>query len=181
MTLNEIKGRCRIEDGHWIWTGAKCEGVPRIWAPDYTSKGGRMVAQTGRRAVWHVKTGAPIPAGHRVFGTCTEPCCLHPLHMACRPVSEQGAMVAASGKLKGRVTRIAANRAIGRKRSMVTPEQIAIIQSSSKTGIQLAQELGLTRQIVSKHRSGRVTAFDPVGGMFSGLLIASQYRQGAQP
>ena len=180
MTLNDIKGRCRVADGHWIWTGAKNEGVPRIWAPDY-SRGGRMAAQPGRRAVWHIKTGAPIPAGHRVFGTCSEPCCINPLHMACRTAAEQGVMVAASGKLKGRVARIAANRAIGRKRSMVTPAQIAIIQSSSKTGIQLAQELGLTRQIVSKHRSGRVTAFDPVGGMFSTLLIASQYRPGAQP
>lgn len=173
MKIEDIRARCRIEDGHWIWTGATSDGHARIWAPDYTLHAGEMRTQTGRRAVWHVKTGKPIAAGWRVFQTCTMPGCIAPHCVEARPVSKQGEIVAASGKLKGRISRIKANRATGRTRSHLTPELIAEIQGSNEKGQQLAARLDLCRTIISKVRRGKALAFEPVGGLFSGLLAAN--------
>lgn len=172
MIMDDIKGRCRIDEltGCWLWVGAKSEGWPRIWAPDYTNHGGELSTQTGRRAVWHIKTGQPIPNGWRVFGTCDSAVCLNPAHMVCEPTGAHGQKVAASGRLKGRITRITANRAAGRKRSSLTPELIQIIRESSETGVELQKRLGISRTTVSRVRTRKTLAFDPVGGVFTGLL-----------
>lgn len=177
MKLSQLRERCRVEDGHWLWTGATSDGgVPRVWAPDYT-KGGKMTSQTGRRAAWHLKHRKPLPQGWRVFATCTESACVNPAHSAARPVQEQGAIVAESGKWKGSVRRIAANRAIGRRRSSLTPELFETIKTSEKSGQQIARENGLCRTTVSRVRRGKATAFEPVGGLFTGLLRAAVHRE----
>jgi hypothetical protein len=173
MTLDDIRARCVIDNGCWLWKGAKSDGLPRIWAPDHTNHAGGMSSQPGRRAVHHVKTGQAIPAGWRVFGTCTSKLCVAPHHTDCKAPAEEGARVAASGKLKGQVKRIAANRAIGRKRSRLTAELIETIRTSRKSGQALSLETGLARQTISKARTGQALAFEPVGGLFTGLLAAN--------
>lgn len=172
MNIEQIKDRCRIDEftGCWLWTGAKSSGWPRIWAPDYTLHSGELRTQTGRRAVWHVKTGKPIPSGWRVFGTCQARNCVNPAHMICEPTAQQGQKVAASGKLKGNIRRITANRATGRKRSSLSPALIAEILESPETGLQLERRLGVSRTTVSRVRTRKALAFDAVGGLFSGLL-----------
>lgn len=175
-TVSDLRDRCRLVDGHWLWAGALSDGYPRIWAPEHTTRGGGLVTQTGRRAMWHVKTGQAIPTGWRVFGTCGERTCIAPDHMVCRPVAEQGAVVAQKGSLKGNVRRIVANRASGRQRSKLTPELIALIHASDKTGLQLARELQVAPQTISKARQGKALAFEPVGGLFTGLLAAPHRR-----
>jgi predicted DNA binding protein len=112
-----------------------------------------------------------------VFRTCNERTCINPEHLVCRPVAAQGALVAKSGKLKNNIRRITANRASGRKRSALTPEQIVYVRASAKTGLELAAEFGVSHQTISKHRSGQRTAFAPVGGIFSGLLAANDQRR----
>ncbi|MES2634041.1 MAG: hypothetical protein V4669_13790 [Pseudomonadota bacterium] len=175
MTLDDIKDNCRIEEGHWIWAGGLSGGLPTIHAPDYTRSDGRKQTQRGRRAVWHIKHKRAIPAGWRVFGNCEEALCVNPAHIECITEIEYGARVAASDKQKGRVQRIVANRAIGRKRSKVNPETIAYIRSSRKTGIALAGELNISPQTISKYRTGTApTSFDHIGGLFTGLLMAGK-------
>lgn len=174
-TIQEVKGRCRIDGQHWIWTGAMTEdGWPRICGPDHTNHAGKPTTQHGRRAVYHMASGKPIPSGWRVFGTCEERSCVAPNHLECKPVAERGAEVAASGAWKGRVARVAANRATGRTRSSLTPELIALIYSSTKKGTELAAETGLSRSTVSRVRTGKALCFEPVGGLFTGLLAANQ-------
>lgn len=170
MTLNDIKARCRIDGKHWIWTGARSQGYPRIWAPDYTLHDGKKRVQHGRRAVWHVKTGQPIPDGFRVFGTCDIDLCLAPGCMVCRAVAEQGALVAESGHLKGAIARITANRKIGRSRSVVTDEMRLEIIESEESGLALAARLGVSPQTISMFRTHQRPSFEPVGSAFSGLL-----------
>jgi hypothetical protein len=178
MSPEDLRERCRItDDGHWLWAGAVSDGYPRVWAPDFTRREGGMCTQTGWRAMWHVKTAKPIPNGWRVFRTCNERTCINPEHLVCRPVAAQGALVAKSGKLKNNIRRITANRASGRKRSALTPEQIVYVRASAKTGLELAAEFGVSHQTISKHRSGQRTAFAPVGGIFSGLLAANDQRR----
>jgi hypothetical protein len=169
--LSHVKERCFVEDGHWIWKGALSNKLPRLWAPDYTNHGGASSAQMGRRAVWHLKTGEPIPAGWRVFGTCDEPLCLNPAHMDCKTDAARGVEVAATGRLKGQVKRIMANRATNRKRSMVTPALVAEALASHETGVELAVRLGVGRHTISKIRvNGGMPSLAPVGSVFGALL-----------
>lgn len=170
MTLDDIKDRCVItETGCWHWKGALSNGKwPRIWAPNHTKEGSPMTAQPGRRAVWHVKTGKPIPDGHRVYGTCTDPKCMNPEHMACGPTSECGAHMTATGRHKT-VARTIANRENGGVRSSLNAELVAHIQTSTKTGRALAEELNIAESVVSRARNGRIVFFRPLGGPFSGL------------
>ena len=172
MTLDEIKGRCRIDEftGCWLWQGAVSDGWPRIWAPDYTGHAGALRTQTGRRAAWHIKTGKPIPAGWRVFGTCTARNCCNPAHMVCEPVAVQGQKVAASGKLKGNIVRITANRKTGRAKAAFDTETREAIRESEESGLALAARLGCSPQTISRIRNRRDVAFQPVGGMFTGLM-----------
>jgi hypothetical protein len=152
-TLNDIRDRCRVVDGHWIWVGAVSKGQARVWAPDITN-GGEMRSQPGPRAVWHAKTGEPIPKGMRVFCNCSEPRCINPEHIVCRTPEEQGGHVAASGKLKGLLTKIVANRKINQKRSKVTPEALDLILYSDLTGQEVSAETGICRSTISRIRRG---------------------------
>lgn len=172
MTLNDLRDRCFVEDGHWIWSGAFAGAVPRIWAPDYT-KGGKMTSQAGARAVWHVKTGKPIPAGFRVFRTCDRPGCIAPRCIACQDPTERGAEVAASDVLKGSVQRMVNSRKTGRARSKLSPQLIDQILTSPEKGYVLAGQLGLSKTTVSKVRKHRALSFQPVGGIFLGPIAAN--------
>lgn len=169
-TIDDIRGRCVLIDGHWLWKGALSEGWPRIAAPEFTKHEGRQISQHGRRAVWHILNRKAIPKGYRVWGTCSERTCLNPEHIALETTAERGRKVAKSGKLKGDLARIATVRKSARRRSGLTPELIDTIRMSPKTGRALTQELGLSRTVISKVRTGKTTAFTPVGGLFSGLM-----------
>lgn len=173
MTLDDIKARCHInDDGCWVWKGALSEKKwPRVWAPDHSKPGSPMRSQPGRRAVWNVKTGKPIPEGHRVYGTCECDQCLNPAHSKCGPTADLGKHIQATGKYKGSAKRIAANRATGRTRAKTTPEMLAEIRSSDLPGTVLSEELKVSRQIISKARKGTSgLCWEPLGGMFSQLM-----------
>lgn len=177
LMLSDVRGRCRLEDGHWLWAGAKSsDGYPRIWSPDFTRHKGKMRAQPGRRGVWHLAHQRAIPNGWRVFSTCRERLCVSPGHIVCEAVAKQGVKVAKSGRLKGVVARIVANRATNQRRSKLTRAIIEDIRSSPETGEALAARLGLGRQTISKVRRGAV-AFDAIGGVFTGLIAANEASQ----
>lgn len=169
MKLADIRDRCRLEDGHWIWTGASSRGTARIWAPDHT-KGGGMTSQPGARAVWHVKTGQPIPQGFRVFRTCDRRGCIAPQCLVCQPPAQRGQDVAASDTLKGSVRHRVNSRKTGRARSKLNPELIARIKTDPERGYVVARQLGLSKTTVSKVRKHGVPSFEPVGSPFAGLL-----------
>lgn len=169
-TLADVKGRCRVEGDCWIWTGAVSDGIPRVYAPD--AKDGKMRSQPGRRAVWIMKAGKAIPNGWRVFGLCDQKLCLNPAHLICEPTDRHGQKVADSGKLKGQIKRILANRATGRKRSKRSADLVTTVRTSEKAGTAIARELGVPPQWVSRVRTGKPTAFCPVGGLFTGLMGA---------
>ena len=176
-TLEEIRGRCVItDDGHWLWKGAlRPDGRPNIYAPDYTRAGGDMRTQCGMRAVWHCEHQKPVPEGFRVYGTCDEPACCRPAHIACTSEEDYGKWLQRTGKYKGQTNRILANRAIGRARSVVTPEIIEYIQTSPKSGLALAEELRISAATVSKARRGEIVVFQGrAGGMFSSLIASNQ-------
>jgi hypothetical protein len=170
-TLEEIYGRCVLDDiaGCKLWRGCTDKFGPRIYAPDMRH-GGQLKTQYGRRAVWQLVNKQPLPKGWRVFGTCGNPACLEYKHIEASTTAARGRKIAESGAQKGLMTRIVANRKIGKKRSVLTNELIAEIRSSPETGSQLVARLGIGRSTISKVRTGQATSFAPVGGIFTGLL-----------
>ena len=176
ITLKKIKARCDLIGGHWLWNGAVSGGVPNLWAPDYTAKGGENATQRGPRAVWHLKHRKPIPEGSRIFrkATCQEPLCVNPTHVECLPCKEWGARMADSGIWRGNLKRSIASRRTGRARSKLDAQKLEIMRNSpEKTGRTLARELNASRSAISRFRSGKALAFEPVGGLFTGLLMAA--------
>lgn len=171
-TIEDIQGRCFINDeGHWLWRGAvRPSGSPNILAPDYT-KGGAMTTQAGKRAVWHCVNQRALPAGWRVWGTCDEIACCNPEHVMAGNGRAYGDWVRRSGKLKGQINRILANRAINKHRSVLTPESLTHILASNQSGVKLAAELGISKSVVSKARRGQMVVVRPAG-MFSALMAA---------
>ncbi len=175
MNLEIIKNRCRVDDdGHWIWQGALSNGKwPRIFAPNLAKPGWPMETQTGRRAVWQMHTGMAIPDGWRVYGTCEYDQCLNPNCMKCGPASDWGQQLRVTQKYKGRANRQAASRSVGRRRSVLTEESYMEVLTSNESGRALARRLQVSEQTVSKARNGELVCFQPVGGLFSGLLAAN--------
>jgi hypothetical protein len=164
-TLSDIRDRCYVVDGHWIFKGAISSGQTRVHAPDY-SRGGGMKTQTGPRAVWHLKTGQPIPKGMRVFHNCQEPHCLNPEHLACRTEQEHGEYLRSTGKHKGLLSKIIANRKINARRTTVTPEALELILYSDLKGTEIHALTGVCRQTISRIRTGQ----SQIGaGVFNGL------------
>lgn len=175
-TLEEIKGRCVItDDGHWLWRGSlRRDGRPNIYAPDFTRAGGGLATQCGLRAVWHCVHQKPVPQGYRVYGACAEKACCNPAHIRCTSEVDYGAWLQRTGAFKGKTARILANRAINRHRAALTPEQIVYVQTSPKTGVALAEELGVSTSVLSKYRRGESIAVRADGGLFSGLIAGGR-------
>lgn len=162
-TLDEVKGRCRIDDdGCWIWTGALGAGVPRIYAPNAE---GAMSTQCGRRAVWQMlNPGVSLPDHLQVFGTCWKLKCVNPACCKVGPKKLQGAVIAHNGWLKGKTSTRVAARKTGRARASLTAEQVADIQASNESGVVWAQRLNVAHQTISKAKNGGMVCFQPVGG-----------------
>ena len=170
-TLEDVRDRCFIDDeGHWHWRGAMSAGVPRVYAPDHTNQDGEMSSQAGRRAVYHIIEGKAIPPSMRVYGTCEHDDCLNPECARMGPMSDLGKLIRKKGWLKGNARTILNARKVGRARSLLTPELITEIMESEETGLAIAARLSLSNSTVSKVRTGQARAFQPVGGMFSGLI-----------
>lgn len=181
--IQRIKGRCRIDSitGCWNWTGATSPDnggtsrQPRIYSEDYTrdTSGKTKTVQTGNRAAWHAATGKPIAPGHRVFKSacCTNNMCVNPDHMQCGTTKEWGRSVVAKEIWRGVSARVNANRRMGRRRAALTPDQVREILASNATGLELAERLDVTPQLISKARNQRMAYMrQVVGNPWGGLL-----------
>ena len=173
-TLEEIKGRCFVtEDGHWLWRGTlTSHGRAHIYAPDYTRKDGELTCQSGARAVWHVINQKALPDGYRAYVTCDYPECCNPECITATTSSQHGKFGSRKGRHKGNPNHITANRAICAKRAKLTAEQVLYVQTSPKTGVALAAELGVSTSTISKLRRGgnKVTAPGGAPNIFTALM-----------
>jgi len=155
-TIEDLRQRCVIDesdpDACWIFAPT------RIYAP--THKGSdTLKAMEPRRASWVLKHGMKIKDGSCAFSTCGDPKCVNPDHIRAASPAVWGEHVAKTGALKGRPAKIAANRAIGRQRSRLTPEQVQEAMTSPETGKALAVRWGVSETTVSKARRGGAMAY----------------------
>jgi hypothetical protein len=169
-TLEEIRESCFIDDeSHWIYRGAHVKDVARIYAPDFTRdpSGQTMTVQTGRRAVYHLMTGKPIPKNWRVWSKCTELRCINPDCLVAGSIKMHGRARAKSGVNKNLTSHILANRKIAAKRTKITRAVADDILGSNDTNVVLAARLGLHRETISRVRRG---LYQAPGNPFQGLL-----------
>jgi hypothetical protein len=138
-----------------------------VWSYDHNH--GDMRTMRPRRAAWYMRHQKPLPQGHRVYVTCGNWDCCNPDHVTNRSVAQEGARIRRTGEARGQTKRILAARATGRKRTKLTPEVLARIESSAEPGCRLAAELGLSATTVSKVRLGRVIASARPASPWDGL------------
>ncbi len=171
MTLDDIKAGCFItESGCWEWRGALSEGRwPRVHAPDLSKPGAPKRPQQGRRAVWQIATGQPIPKGWRVFYTCSCETCLNPEHMDCGTTAKVGRFTRKTGRFRCTPARIVANLRTARNLCSLTAEQVAAIQQSDEPGSVWAKRLNVSKQTVSRAKNGLMVSLASANP-FAGLV-----------
>lgn len=65
-----------------------------------------------------------------------------------------------------------AGRRAGLSRTVLSPEDIISVCTSNLSGKAEAARLGVSEQTISKARRGKLNCFTPIGGIFSGLVMA---------
>jgi hypothetical protein len=168
-SMEDVRQRCRIDDetGCWHWSGAANTSAyggrtPTLWVFD--SLRGEFRAMTGPIAVLEL-TGRRSVLGVKMgWRTCQCGDCLNPDHIMGGSKKDHGRWLAANDLLKGNPARIAANRRSGRARSVADEGIVALVRSSTKSGVELAAELGIAPQRISAIRTGRTWNDRPVAG-----------------
>lgn len=184
-TLEEIKGRCRIEhdaDGrelHWIWTGARDgrHGLPVVRAPDYgrDSTGQQTWVMSVRKAIFMVTRKRPARSDRQFFQTCTVDGCVSPECTSMTTKKHGGAHVSrrimanpqALAKMSAAALRTWDKR--GRKVSDSVVREIVMAGDGHK---EAAARYGIDPSTVWEYRTGRArkAAYRQATGMFSQLL-----------
>ena len=172
-TLNDVKMSCEIFGKHWIWTGAirrSSNKHPVIWRPNYNANGA-MQTLPAKRAVWYIVHKKALPERWRVISTCSESMCVSPHCISAVPVEQVFDRYRESGAWKGSPKRLLQVRRQGRSRTTMTPEKIQYIQSMTgiKSNMELAAELCVPEQKISKARNGGYACFQTIG-VFSQLI-----------
>lgn len=163
--MDDVKARCVVDEetGCWHWRGAASKDVPtpRLWVFD--SQRGKFRTMTGPLAVLEL-TGRRVAGVKRGWRTCRCSDCMNDEHIMGGSDKDYGRWVAGNDLWKGRPQRIAANRRTGRARSVADERIVSLVRSSEKTGVALAEELGIDRRRISAIRTGKVWNDAPAPG-----------------
>ena len=153
LTTDQIRMRC--------W----CDPQSKCW--HYRTADGRKMPQDGKRqaiwiggrgavpitrASWEAQHQKPVPEGWIAFRTCDSYDCANPKHIKAGPRKAHGAMLAESGRFKGKPTRLIANRRNASRRQALPPEQRAWIVESPQTHAAIAHALGCSECLVRRVR-----------------------------
>ena len=169
--LQHLQDRCQIDEaGCWVWRGGttRCrygQQYPRVYLPS-TGK-----CHSGTQAAIIASTGQKPRPGHRAYHVkCSNKLCCNPAHITVGTTAEWGAWMHKKGAWRGNPPRITANRATARRRSVVSPELLADIKASEKSGLQLSKELGINQNTISKARRGLLLSVECVSNPFAALI-----------
>lgn len=129
----------RTDSECWPWTGAKHPtGYGKLWVhmPNYCCKPAHHVSL--------ILSGISVPKGSVVMHSCDNPSCVNPNHLSVGTQQNNIADKLAKGR-----------QPVGSKHhnTTISEAQVAYIRSSSKTGKELAEELGVSRGAVSRIRN----------------------------
>lgn len=154
-TVEDLRCRCRVDEvtGCWHWSLAIVGGAPSVHWVD--ADGVRRKAR-GRRASLLI-AGRKIAKGHVAFArpVCTSYDCVNPDHSKSGDRDEEGKAIASSGIWKNSPVKIAAAKAVAKKKRKLTDAQAAEIRSSDLSGLALSKQYGLSPYAIWCLRSGR--------------------------
>lgn len=154
-SVADLRSRCRVDEvsGCWHWGMAIVDGAPTVHWVD--AAGVRRKAR-GRRASLLI-AGRVIPKGHVAFAkaTCKSDDCVNPDHSRSGNRDEEGAAITKSGIWKNSPTKIAAAKAVARKKRKLTDAQAAEIRCSDLSDQALSKVYGLSTYAIWSLRSGR--------------------------
>jgi hypothetical protein len=155
--LEDLRQRCRIDPdtGCWHWSLAMVQGYPKVHfvAPDT----GARVHHRGPRAAQYLAYGHDLPPGHVAWRLpkCTARDCVNPGHVTSGPRQAHGALVRATGVLRGLPQTVAANTRIARtKLARLTPEQVREIRGAEGTHAELGRRYGIAASQIGAIRRG---------------------------
>lgn len=155
--LDRIMARTTEEGDCLIWEGVWNNGSPQV----YLDGKYQMV----RRVLWQAEHG-PIRRGLHPRCTCGEQRCVRLAHIRLRTTRQIAQDAAKTGSWSSllRRAKIAAAR---RKASKLTQDDVARIRAA-ETGAAIARELGISKSMAAKIRSG--AAWAPIGAGRIGWL-----------
>lgn len=161
-TINDLMGRCRIDDetGCWNWAWGM-SGKPSLPIPMLHLGAGvcgfeKITAIPAYRAAW-LLAGKKIPTGHVVYRRCCNPLCCNPEHLLCGKRAAMYGHYAATNRNKGQPHRRAAN-AKNREKMMVSVERVRRVEELILAGRlqkEIAAEMKMCGSTVRKIREGR--------------------------
>lgn len=167
VTIDDVRGRCRIapiEDACWVWAFGMSCADPREKRHPITWDARQQKSRPVRRVVFELAR-REIRSGEMVWARCGDARCVNPDHLVCGSRAQHGHWLRKTGRTAWRTNAaaVAAGRAVAmRWRAKLTPQIAEYIRRSQKSGVDLATELGVTQQTISKVR--RLTTWEPLAG-----------------
>lgn len=143
MSLDTILARTVEEGDCLLWQGRISNGSPVLYLDG--------AYRTVRRLVWEAANG-PIKPGLHPSCRCREPACVRLEHIRLLTIKQIAQLAAREGRFSS-LTRRASLAAAARKRSRLTPEQVARIRAADSAA-SIARELGIAKSTASKIRRG---------------------------
>lgn len=124
----------------WIWIGSqKSNGYGDFWFQHKV---------IGAHRASHLMFKGPVPEDHDVCHKCDVRCCVNPAHLFIGSRLENMQDAKAKKRTKSGTAKL-------------TREQVAIIRGSNLRVYEIAKELGISQNIVSRVRLGRYYAETP--------------------
>ena len=165
LHMNTIKAKCTIEDCRcWTWRGSVAVQKDGGMFPQESmnwSKHHNLGTRMVRRIVLYLKTGKSIPVSLHVITTCGNDLCVNPAHLKAVTRKEIAKILIAQGRVHnaGAQAKMAIN---GLRYRKLTTEQAHEVRLSDETATEVAQRLGVSKQIILKIRRGESYTEDGV-------------------
>lgn len=156
-TIDDLQGRCRVDDitGCWEWTGCysgrMCTSkavVPSTYVPALGC------TTTCMRAAAFL-TGRKVRDNQIAWATCANRKCCNPDHIRLGTRKEWGRWMTQQKLMTNSLARARASIEMHRRRAPNMPAIAAEIRASDERGCTLARKHGLTPQTVSRIRRGK--------------------------
>ncbi len=163
MTIDELlRGRVVEVGDCQEWSGTyTASGIPLLYL-----RGARLPV---RRAVYQLKHGRDIPDGYVASNSCENRRCVCEEHVRAVSRTAMAERSCANTNHALRAAKIAATKR--RTEAKLTAEPVAMVKESSRTNLDLAEELGVHHSLLSAIRAGKCWKDyqNPFAGLFTGL------------
>lgn len=177
-TLDDLRGRCVIDDETGCWHFRRANGRPFLKQAKQVPK--VFVHQAGcqrpaRRVAWEWANEREVPEGLLVVFKCMSHDCINPAHLAAVTPARLGQMVASSGRAKTPAKTANARRLARSRGNVVLSHELAAwVRESQQSQRDKAHGLGVHQQRISDIERSRTwrTSTLPQSSVFTWMPSA---------